>query len=96
MIDIVSEARKCLADLSKENGLTTGKVRSVSAALYSNLNDKNIDNVFSMCENLLHEREWALGVIAYDWAYRVRKQYNDNTFYVFEGWLKKNIKGWGD
>lgn len=96
MIDIVSEAKKCLADLSKENRLTTGKVRSVSAALYSNLEDKNIDNVFSMCENLLHEREWALGVIAYDWAYRVKKQYNDNTFSVFEGWLKKYIKGWGD
>lgn len=96
MIDIVSEARKHLNNSSKENGLTTGKVRSISSALYKTLEDKNIDNVFILCESLLDEREWALGVIAYDWAYRIRKQYTDKTFSIFECWLKKYVTGWGD
>lgn len=96
MVNIVSEARNHLQNLSKERGLTTGKVRAISSAMYKALEDKNIDNVFTLCEQLLDEHEWALGVIAYDWAYRVRKQYNDITFSVFEKWLKKYVNGWGN
>ncbi|MBZ9689718.1 DNA alkylation repair protein [Clostridium estertheticum] len=96
MINIVFEARNRLEPSSKENSLTTGKVRSISSALYKILEDKSIDNVFAHCEQLLNEHEWTLGVIAYNWAYRVRKQYNDKTFFVFEGWLKRYVTDWGD
>jgi 3-methyladenine DNA glycosylase AlkD len=96
VINIVLEARNHLQNLSKGSGLTTGKVRAISSAMYKALEDKNIENVFMLCEQLLEEHEWALGVIAYDWAYRVRKQYNDKTFSVFEKWLKKYVTGWGD
>jgi 3-methyladenine DNA glycosylase AlkD len=96
LIDIVSAAKSRLKNSSKENGLTTGRVRAISSELYKTLEDKSIDNVFSICECLLDEREWALGVIAYDWAYRVRKQYNEKTFSIFEGWLEKYVTGWGD
>ncbi|MGF7059134.1 hypothetical protein HNR33_002814 [Brassicibacter mesophilus] len=33
MINIVSEAKNCLKNSSKENGLATGQVRSISSAL---------------------------------------------------------------
>lgn len=94
--DIVLEARNRLESLVKENGLTTGKVRKISSTLYKVIEDKSIDNVLTLCEELLAEHEWALGVIAYDWAYRVRKHYNDKTFAIFERWLKKYITGWSD
>jgi 3-methyladenine DNA glycosylase AlkD len=96
VINIVLEARNHLQNLSKERGLTTGKVRRISSAMYKALEDKSIDNVVTLCEQLLEEHEWALGVIAYDWAYRIRKHYNDKTFFVFEKWLKKYATGWGD
>ena len=64
--------------------------------MYRALEDKSINNVLAACECLLKEKEWALGVIAYDWAFRVRKQYNDQTFAIFEGWLKEYVTGWGD
>lgn len=96
IMDIVENARNHLGNLSKKDGLTTGKVRSVSSKLYKTLEDKNIDNVFMMCKQLLEEREWALGIIAYDWAFRVRKQYSPETFLIFERWLKKYITGWSD
>jgi 3-methyladenine DNA glycosylase AlkD len=96
MVDIVSAARSHLKILSKQDGLTTGRVRKISSELYKELEDKSIDHVLILCEGLLEEREWALGVIAYDWAYRVRKQYKEDTFYIFEGWLKKYVTGWGD
>lgn len=37
-----------------------------------------------------------MGVIAYDFAYRVRNQYDDNTFSIFESWLSEYVRGWGD
>ena len=96
MVDIVAEARSHLKNLSKKDGLTTGKVRTISAVLYKALEDKSIDHVLVLCERLLEEREWAFGIIAYDWAYRTRKQYKSDTFYIFEGWLKKYVTDWGD
>ena len=60
------------------------------------MEDKTIDNVFIICENLLKENDNVLKVIAYDFAYRVRKQYNDKTFSIFENWLFKYIRDWDD
>jgi len=75
---------------------TTGDIRKLSAKLFGNIGDKSKDNIFSLCNELLEQREWALGVIAFDFAYRMKKQYDENTFAVFEGWLEKYVRGWGD
>ena len=96
MIDVVAQARCELAKVTKRSRPTTGAVRAVSAAMFRALEDKSIDNVLAGCACLLKEREWALGVIAYDWAFRVRKQYNGQTFAIFEGWLKEYVTDWGD
>lgn len=37
-----------------------------------------------------------MGVIAFDWAYRMRQEYTENTYDIFYGWLKKYVRGWGD
>jgi len=94
--DIVAQARNRLKSLGNGGDLRTGDVRKVSSALYRDLEDKSIDNVFALCERLLDEREWTLGILAYDWAYRVRRQYDSETFVIFERWLKEYVTGWGD
>lgn len=76
--------------------IVTGDIRKLSARLYKTIEDKTIDHVFTLCEELLEQHTWALGVIAFDWAYRVREQYNEHTYDVFYGWLKKYVRGWGD
>lgn len=96
MINVVSEAHKRVSALREASNYTTGSVRSVSAAMFKALEDKSIDHVFTQCGQLLEEREWALGVIAYDWAFRVRKQYDHRTFGVFDRWLKEYVRDWGD
>ncbi|MDR7870542.1 MAG: DNA alkylation repair protein [Tissierellaceae bacterium] len=96
MDDIVFQVENRLGSLSRVKGITTGEVRKVSSELYKALEDKSIDTVLNNCEHLLNERKWVLNIIAYDWAYRVRKQYNDNTFHIFERWLKEYVTGWSD
>ena len=76
--------------------LKTGDIRKLSARLFRSIDDKSIDNVFGICDELLEQRNWPMGVIAFDFAYRMRKQYNENTFPVFEQWLENYVRGWGD
>ena len=76
--------------------LKTGDIRKISAKLYKDVINKPIEYVFSVCGGLLEQRNWPMGVIAYDFAYRARKQYDNNTFGIFEGWLEKYVRGWGD
>jgi 3-methyladenine DNA glycosylase AlkD len=78
------------------NHLKTGDIRKLSAKVYSRVKNKPADEIFAVCEQLLEQRSWALGVIAFDFAYRLRKYYSDTTFVVFENWLMKYVRGWGD
>ncbi len=97
---IVSEAINGIKILSENipdgQHILTGDIRKLSARLYKKVEDKSIENVLWLCGELLEEHSWALGVIAFDWAYRVRNQYSEVTYDIFYGWLKKYVRGWGD
>lgn len=95
-VDIIDIVKTQLKDCLKSTSLTTGMVRKISAQNFKLIKDKKIDHVFSLCEQLLEERKWELGVVAYDWAFRMKEQYTEETFTIFENWLKKYVKGWGD
>jgi len=95
-MNIANTVHDELGRYTRGNGVTTGTIRRLSAKLYRELEDKGMDNVFRLCDEMLNENKWALKTIAFDWAFRVRKQYNDNTFEVFENWLYKYITDWGD
>lgn len=76
--------------------MNTGGIRKLSSELFRKIEDKSIENVFNICEELLHERVWALGVIAFDFAYRMKKHYNESTYDIFYRWLKNYVRGWGE
>jgi 3-methyladenine DNA glycosylase AlkD len=78
------------------NHLKTGDIRKLSAKVFTRAKNKPADEIFAVCEQLLEEHSWALGVIAFDFAYRQRKNYDETTFPVFENWLVKYVRGWGD
>ena len=97
MSDFILNVESQLDALKTESGrrhLKTPQVRSLSAALYKELADKSRDNVFAGCSELLDKRVWAMDIIAYDFAYRVRKQYDESTFPIFESWLIKYVRDW--
>ena len=100
MNKIVSKAVNGIKLLSENipdgSHIITGDIRKLAARLYKNIEDKSIENVLCLCEELLEEHSWALGVIAFDWAYRVRNQYSEATYDIFYSWLKKYVRGWGD
>jgi len=95
-MDIVKTTQIRLDTQAEKKNLLTGDIRKISAQLFKELPDKNIDTVLSLSENLLESRKPHMWLIAYDWAYRVQRQYNDDTFLIFERWLKKYISDWYD
>ncbi|MCH5251485.1 MAG: DNA alkylation repair protein [Lachnospiraceae bacterium] len=100
MDSIIMKARNEL-ELLAENvpqgkHMLTADIRKLSGKLYRTLDHHSIEIVLSLSEELLEQRNWESGVIAFDWAYRVKNQYSENTYSVFYSWLKKYVRGWGD
>lgn len=100
MNKIVEEALYSIQEMEENvlegKHIIIGDIRKMSSKLYREIEDKTIGNVLSLCEELLEQHNWALGVIAYNFAYRVKKQYNESTYDVFFRWLKDYVSGWGD
>ena len=99
MNEIVSAAKTWLDEINDApigKNFKTNDVRKLSALLFKDVKGKPIEYVLTVCEELLEQRRWAMGVIAYDFANRIKNKYDDNTFAIFEGWLEKYVRGWGD
>lgn len=100
MNDIVKQAiyeiKQLAYNVPDGKHIVTGDIRKLSSKLYGKIQDKSLDNILDLCEELFHENNWALGVIAFDWAYRVRSLYDENTYTIFFQWLKKYVHGWGE
>lgn len=94
--ELVKDGLINLSNTRTGRHLKTGDIRSLSAELFRSVGDKSKDNVFGICGELLECRSWAWGVIAFDFAYRVRKQYTEDDFDIFNGWLVKYVRGWDD
>ncbi len=100
MEEIVAKAIGKIKELEKSTPcnkhIATGDVRKLSSQLFRQIEDKSTENVFALCEELLSEHAWALGVIAFDFAYRMKNLYNESTYGIFYHWLKDYVRGWGD
>lgn len=92
----VREIGRLAAQTPEGGHIATDEVRRLSARLYREIDSPSIDRVLLLCEALLETRRWESGVIAFDWAYRVRRQYTAATYDVFFRWLQAYVRSWGD
>ncbi len=97
---LIGLAKAELAALEQEvpegKHIQTGDIRRLSAKLFRQVPDRKIGVVLELCNAFLEEHSWAMGVIAFDWASRMKQEYSENTYDIFYGWLKKYVRGWGD
>ena len=73
-------------------------VRKVSATLFQALKDdgvRDIDTILSLCNDLLGKWSWEYRTIAFDWSFRIRKQFEPQHFPLFERWTKLYLSTWG-
>jgi len=79
----------------KSYGVRTPIVRGIAKKYFSRVRDLDKKEVFSLCEELLKSGYGQEATIAFDWAFRFRKEYRKEDFKIFENWLKKYISDWG-
>ena len=70
-------------------------VRKISAEYFTMVRKKSRDEIFQLCEDLLKSGNWMERAVAFDWAFRLRKQYEKTDYHLFESWLNRHVDGWG-
>jgi len=96
IIVIIKKELEKIKTTTQGEHLKTGDIRKLSTRIFRSIKDKTKEDIFKICDELLKQRNWAMGVIAFDFAYRIKKQYDKNTFAIFEHWLEEYVRGWGD
>ena len=56
---------------------------------------KDIDSVLDYCDYLLEQNISELRVIAFQWSFKVQRQYRADHFHVFHRWILDYLSGWG-
>jgi 3-methyladenine DNA glycosylase AlkD len=76
-------------------GVKTPIVRKISAKYFSQVKRETRHRIYSLCEELCSSGYSEERTIAFDWAFRLRKQYAPSDFTTFESWLKEYVENWG-
>jgi 3-methyladenine DNA glycosylase AlkD len=79
----------------KGEALITAVVRQIAKDHFSQIATYSKDEVLAICETLLESGDWCERTTAFQWAFRIRKQYASADFGRFETWLEKYVAGWG-
>lgn len=89
--ELLNELSDCTKTARK-----TPEIRIISAQFFPQVKNEGIDTVLSVCEDILKQRKSQSWVVAFDWAFRMRKHYSRDTWSVFEHWLKEYVSDWSD
>jgi 3-methyladenine DNA glycosylase AlkD len=102
MDQIIRKLRKALqlakqdeSNLKNKDTLITAAVRKVGREQFQLVKKFSKDEVLDICEELLKSGTWQEGVIAYQWAFQIRRQYEMSDFKRFEYWLDQYVADWG-
>ncbi len=75
-------------------GVTMPTVKKIAAKYFNEIKEKNKEETFSLCEELLESDYCEEAYIAFEWAYALRKHYAAGDFAMFEGWVKRYVNNW--
>ena len=78
----------------KAYGVKTAGVAKIAAAHSKEVLPLGKNSVFALCEDLLKTGYSEEATIAFDWAYRFRKDFKPQDFKVFERWLERYVGNW--
>jgi 3-methyladenine DNA glycosylase AlkD len=91
----LAEAARSEENTKGGDRLTTPVVRRISSQRFREVKHLDKERLFALCEDLLESRNWPERAIAFDWAFRCRKRFEESDFATFERWLSAYVDGWG-
>jgi 3-methyladenine DNA glycosylase AlkD len=93
--DNVIDYSKFHKNKTKAIGIKTVLITKVANKYFQNIKHLSKKEIFVLCEQLLILNSRSERKIAFDWSFRLKKQYNKADFKIFENWLKKYCNDWG-
>lgn len=78
----------------KVYGVKMFDVGKIAKEFYNELNGRPKTEILTLCEQLWQSEYLEEAIVACEWAYSLRKQYEPNDFEVFERWLSMYVDNW--
>ncbi len=75
-------------------GVKSSIVGKLAKNYFAEIEQKEKREIFSLCEELLKSDYCEEAFIAFQWAYRVRKDYDEGDLQVFESWIENYVNNW--
>jgi len=82
-------------EMPKVHGVPTSSIRKMSTKYFAKVKNKAKNEILQICEELLKSGYVEERTMAFDWAFRLKRQYESSDFHAFESWLRKYVHGWG-
>jgi 3-methyladenine DNA glycosylase AlkD len=82
-------------DADRYIGVKTPTVRKIASKYYRDIKNLEIDAILDLCEELLQTGISEHRTIAFQWAFRCRREYQPRHFEVLESWLERYVDSWG-
>jgi 3-methyladenine DNA glycosylase AlkD len=76
------------------HGVKSSIVGTIARQRFGQIQEHGKTGVFVLCEALLQTDYGEEAAIAFDWAYRLRNEFEPADFTVFERWLTKYVNNW--
>lgn len=76
-------------------GVRSSDVRRISREYFKNVKHLPKEKILKICTCLLSDDISEYSTIALDWAYRLRKDYEEEDFTLFRMWAENYIHNWG-
>ncbi|MDI6741038.1 MAG: DNA alkylation repair protein [Candidatus Edwardsbacteria bacterium] len=77
------------------HGVRSPIVRAISAKYYKQVKGLEKSEIFTLCDRLLSYGASEERTIAFDWAWRRRRQFEPSDFKTLERWLRDHVNNWG-
>jgi 3-methyladenine DNA glycosylase AlkD len=75
-------------------GLTNPTVEKLARQHFAEVKPLVKQAIFALCEELLKSGYFEESLIAFEWSYRLEKEYEPEDFSIFESWLGKYVSNW--
>ncbi|RKZ30428.1 DNA alkylation repair protein [bacterium] len=69
--------------------------KKISRKYFKQVNHLDKKEIFELCECLLNSGYGEEIGMAFDWAFRLKKYFDESDFKIFENWLSKYVSNWG-
>ena len=78
----------------KFHGVKSNLVKKIASKYFREIKDRDKNEIFSLCEDLLRAEYGEEAFIAFEWSYSLRRTYEPEDFLVFERWVAKYVDNW--